>query len=157
MGVFVVTTAETKIIGNIFNANYILGGSTTGHANVWAPAQNVTVAYNAHRSDHSSHLVAGGAQNLAFITDVSHGNESNFLTNPAGFASGRAIQNSGPPEAAYLDHDGTRNDIGPNGGRNYIPNGRTTNKTIPISFSIAPQIVPVGGTVTIESTGATVK
>ena len=157
MGVFVVSTAETKIIGNIFNDNYILGGSTTGHANVWAPAQNVTVAYNAHRSNQSSHLVAGGAQNLAFITDAAHNNESNFLSNPAGFANGRAIQNAGPPEAAYLDHDGSRNDIGPNGGRNYIPDGRTTDKPIPISFTIAPQIVPVGGTVTIESTGATVK
>ena len=157
MGVFVVSTAETKIIGNIFNDNFIYGGSTTGHANVWAPAQNVTVAYNAHRSNQSSHFVAGGAQNLAFITDVSHNNISNFLSNPAGFANGKAIQNAGPPDAAYLDHDGSRNDIGPNGGRNYIPDGRTTDKPIPISFTIAPQVVPVGGTVTIESTGATVK
>ena len=69
------------------------------------------------------------------------------------FHERKSKQNQGPPEVVYLDHDGPRNDIGPNGGRNYIPDGRTTDKPIPISFSIAPQIVPVGGTVTIESTG----
>jgi hypothetical protein len=163
MGVFVVSTAETKILGNVFWSNYVTGGGTTGHANVWAPAQNVTVAYNSIRTEKGngnsfSHLVTGGAQNTSFITDAStNGITSNFLSNPAALANGKAIQNAGPPEAAYLDHDGTRNDIGPNGGRNYIPNGRTTDKPIPISFTIAPQIVPVGGTVTIESTGATVK
>ena len=63
----------------------------------------------------------------------------------------------GPPDAQYNDHDGSRNDIGPNGGRNYLPNGRSTDKPIPIFFSVAPLAVPVGGVITIESTGATVK
>ncbi|MBT3637089.1 MAG: hypothetical protein HN531_09130, partial [Opitutae bacterium] len=163
MGVFVASTAETKILGNTLFNNYVRDGSPTGHANIRAPAQNVTVTYNAMRADTGngtspSNLVAGGVQNQSFITDIANNTfNDHFLTNPAGLASGRAIQNAGPPEAAYFDHDGTRNDIGPNGGRNYIPNGRTTDKAIPISFSIAPQIVEVGGTVTIESTGATVK
>ena len=163
MGVFVVSTAETKILGNIFWDIYIGGGATSGHANIWAPEQNVTVAYNAikaHKGNGNSfsHLVTGGAQNFSFITDTSTNQiTSNFLSNPADLSYGKAIRNAGPPEAAYLDHDGSRNDIGPNGGRNYISNGRTTDKPIPISFTIAPQVVPIGGTVTIESTGATVK
>jgi hypothetical protein len=66
-------------------------------------------------------------------------------------------KNAGNPSVLFNDHDGSRNDIGPNGGRNYIPNGRTTDKPIPILFTIEPQIVPSNGTVTIESTGATVK
>jgi hypothetical protein len=42
------------------------------------------------------------------------------------------------------------------GGHNYIPNGRNTNKPIVISLEV-PIAVPAGGTVTIESTGATIK
>jgi len=98
----------------------------------------------------------GGVPVGEHITDI-NAQWNLFLVDPAGFMNGRASKNQGPPEVVYLDHDGSRNDIGPNGGRNYIPDGRTTDKPIPISFSIAPQIVPVGGTVTIESTGATVK
>ena len=41
--------------------------------------------------------------------------------------------------------------------QNAIPDGRTTDKPIPIMFSASPIFVPSGGTVTIQSTGATVK
>ena len=65
--------------------------------------------------------------------------------------------NAGPPDPQYNDRDGSRNDIGMFGGHNFIPNGRTTNKPIVLSLDVAPIAVPTGGTVTIESTGATVK
>jgi hypothetical protein len=65
--------------------------------------------------------------------------------------------NEGPHLPQYNDRDGTRNNIGMFGGHNFIPDGRTTNKPIPIIFSAAPLSVPVGGVITIESTGATVK
>jgi len=65
--------------------------------------------------------------------------------------------NAGPPDPQYNDRDGSRNDIGMFGGHNYIPDGRTTNKPIVLGLDVAPIAVPVGGTVTIESTGATVK
>ena len=71
-------------------------------------------------------------------------------------ASSPAID-KGPPDARYNDHDGTRNDIGMYGGHSFLINGRTTDKPIPIQLSTTPAFVPVGGTVTIESTGATVK
>ena len=64
---------------------------------------------------------------------------------------------AGPPDPQYNDRDGTRNDIGMFGGHNFIPDGRTTNKPIVLGLDIAPIAVPTGGTVTIESTGATVK
>ena len=100
--------------------------------------------------------VRGGAVDLYSISD--HGyNGHYFLTQPSHWMSGKEGQDSGSPKEIDKDHDGTRNDIGANGGRNYIPNGRTTDKPIPISFTIAPQVVPIGGTVTIESTGATLK
>ena len=57
----------------------------------------------------------------------------------------------------YNDRDGTRNDIGMYGGHGYLPNGRTTTKPIVLSLEIEPLAVPVGGVITIESTGATVK
>ena len=65
--------------------------------------------------------------------------------------------NAGPPDPQYNDRDGTRNDIGMFGGHNFIPDGRTTDKPIVIGLDVAPIAVPAGGTVTIESTGATVK
>jgi hypothetical protein len=43
------------------------------------------------------------------------------------------------------------------GGHNFIPYGRTTNKPIVLGLDIAPIAVPTGGSVTIESTGATLK
>ena len=64
---------------------------------------------------------------------------------------------AGPPDPQYNDRDGSRNDIGMFGGHNFIPDGRTTNKPIVLGLDIAPIAVPTGGTVTIESTGATVK
>jgi len=156
MGVYVKSTTGTSIVANIMYNNYVSGGATTGHANVWAPAQNVVVKYNALSSHAGSSLVAGGADNLAFITNTDR-NGQHFLTNPAGYMEGKAGKDKGPPEVIYNDHDGSRNDIGPNGGRNYLPNGRTTNKPIPISFTAAPLVVPVGGIITIQSTGAVPK
>jgi hypothetical protein len=64
---------------------------------------------------------------------------------------------AGPPDPQYNDRDGSRNDIGMFGGHNFIPDGRTTNKPIVLGLDVAPIAVPTGGTVTIESTGATVK
>ena len=64
---------------------------------------------------------------------------------------------AGPPDPQYNDRDGSRNDIGMFGGHNFIPDGKTTNKPIVLGLDIAPIAVPTGGTVTIESTGATVK
>ena len=141
MGIYVVSTAETKIFGNVLYDNGVSGGANTGHANIWAPAQNVTIAYNAMTSHSGSGMVLGGAENHAMVNSE----------------TGSNLVNKGHPDVTHQDFDGTRNDIGDTGGRNYIPNGTTTDKTIPISFSIAPQAVQVGGTVTIESTGATVK
>ena len=63
----------------------------------------------------------------------------------------------GPPDPQYNDRDGSRNDIGMFGGHNYIPDGKTTNKPIVLGLDVAPIAVPTGGSVTIESTGATVK
>jgi hypothetical protein len=65
--------------------------------------------------------------------------------------------NAGPPDPQYNDRDDSRNDIGMFGGHNFIPNGRTTDKPIVLGLDVAPMAVPVGGSVTIESTGATVK
>ena len=83
------------------------------------------------------------------FTDI---NNSDFT-----LASDSPAINAGPPDPQYNDRDGSRNDIGMFGGHNFIPDGRTTNKPIVLGLDVAPIAVPVGGTVTIESTGATVK
>ena len=160
MGVYVKSTAKTRIIANLMWYNYVHGGSSTGNAHVWAPADNVVVRHNAMNPQHSP-LVLGGAVNPDWLNvDAYHSYQmpfNTFLADPAGLANGRSSKDKGPVDPIYRDHDSSRNDIGPNGGRNYMPNGRTTDKPIPIMFSASPIFVPSGGTVTIESTGATVK
>jgi len=160
MGVYVKSTAKTRIIANLMWYNYVYGGSSTGNAHVWASAENTVVRHNA-MNPHNSPLVLGGAVNLDWLNvDHYHSYQmpfNTFLVDPAGLANGRSSKDKGPVDPIYRDHDGSRNDIGPNGGRNYMPNGRTTDKPIPIMFSASPIFVPSGGTVTIESTGATVK
>ena len=141
IGIYVVQTAGTKIFGNILHDNGVQGNSDTGAANIWAPAQNVTIAYNAMTAYSTSGLVRGGAENHAMIN-------SKIAAD---------LIDKGHPDITHQDKDGSRNDIGPSGGRNYLTNEITTNGPIPISFTADPLAVPVGGTVTIESTGATVK
>ena len=155
LGVYVKSTSGTRIVANLFHNNYVSSGvNDTSSAAVWASPQSTVVAYNA-MSD-SGGKVKGGVSNLDPVYNTDR-DEQHFLTNPAGLVSGTASQDKGLPDPQFNDHDGSRNDIGPNGGRNYLPNGRSTDKPIPIFFSVAPLAVPVGGVITIESTGATVK
>lgn len=160
MGIFVKSGQSVLISSNMIMDNRVNHGnpdSITGNAQIWAPAHNVKILYNTiHNDGNNISPVNGGASDLHSISNLDF-NGQNFLTQPAHWMSGKTGKDKGSPKDIDKDHDGSRNDIGPNGGRNYVPNGRTTDKTIPISFSIAPQIVQVGGTVTIESTGATVK
>ena len=141
IGIYVISTAGTKIFGNLLYNNGVNGDSDTGAANIWAPAQNVTIAYNAMTAYSTSGLVRGGAENHAMVNSTTAAD----------------LVDKGHPDATHQDKDGSRNDIGPSGGRNYLTNGTTTNGPIPISFTADPLAVPIGGTVTIESTGATVK
>ena len=160
MGIFVKSGQSVLISSNLIRDNRVDHGnpnSITGNAQIWASANNAKIMYNAiHNDSNNISPVKGGANDLYSTSDVAY-NGHHFLTQPAHWMLGKAGKDAGSPKDLDKDHDGSRNDIGPNGGRNYIPNGRTTDKPIPISYTIAPQIVPVGGTVTIESTGATLK
>lgn len=164
IGIYVESTALTKIYSNLITRNYVTNAhrpvyhTELGNAQVYAPKFNVVMRYNAlgrEPSDGFPELVKGGVDHFDTVSDTSEG--AGFLSNTIERMSGLAGQDAGSPEDSYKDHDGSRNDIGANGGRNYIPDGRTTNNPIPIFFSLAPQVVPIGGTVTIESTGATMK
>ena len=163
IGIYVESTALTTINSNLLTYNYVEhGGRSTdlveyGNAQVYAPKTNVVMRYNALDRNPSNYpeLVKGGVEHYDTISDTAEG--AGFLSNTVARMNNKAGQNKGSPDDYHKDHDGSRNDIGANGGRNYIPDGRTTDKPIPIFFSLAPQAVPIGGTVTIESTGATVK
>ena len=169
IGIFVESTKSTIILGNLVDRNYVNSGGLNskypdryvehGHTQVYAPKTNVVMRYNALARNPSHYaspeLVKGGVEHYDTVSDTAEG--TGFLSNTVGRMDGKAGQDKGSPDDYHKDHDGSRNDIGANGGRNYIPDGRTTDKPIPIFFSLAPQAVPTGGTVTIESTGATVK
>ncbi|MBT3637088.1 MAG: hypothetical protein HN531_09125 [Opitutae bacterium] len=164
IGIYIKDSSACSISSNQIWNNFVQRGHQNngnyvefGNVNIWADS-SVRVEHNSlvRHNDNLSE-VRGGAINLYSIVSSQSQSHTHFLVSPSGLMSQKAGKDAGSPKDADKDHDGSRNDIGPNGGRNYIPNGRTTDKAIPISFSIAPQAVQVGGTVTIESTGATVK
>jgi hypothetical protein len=152
MGVFVKAGAKAVVRANVMWNCLVYGDSdeTRGDRLVYAPADSI-VRYNIL---HSDNRVGGG------VSD--HDNLNNVAPSFVGggdyhLAPGARGINEGPHLPQYNDRDGTRNNIGMYGGHNFIPDGRTTDKPIPIIFSAAPLSVPVGGVITIESTGATVK
>ena len=158
MGVFVESSAETNILGNIFWGCFVKNGTGTnpGNSFIWAPASGTLVEYNLYwRSNHyqPAQLVKGGVIDRNTVGPIDHmpiNTDGTLKTNSPAI-------NAGPPDPRFNDLDGSRNDIGMFGGHNYIPNGKTTDKPIVLGLDAAPTFVPIGGTVTIESTGATVK
>ena len=156
MGIYVASTSGTKIFGNIIYNCYSGGIPSGGVGNrlVWAPTQGVFLNNNIlwKNSNHvNGNLVGGGVQKFDCI------NSDPKLNNDRTLKVDSPCIDAGPPDPQYNDRDGSRNDIGMFGGHNFIPDGRTTNKPIVLGLDIAPIAVPTGGTVTIESTGATVK
>lgn len=156
MGVYVESSSKTNIIGNIFWGCWVRNGTGTkpGHHYVWAPASGTIVEHNLYRNTgYGSNVFAGGG-----VIDRNTVGPNDTLLNTDGTpkTNSPAI-NAGPPDPRFNDLDGSRNDIGMYGGHNFIPDGRTTNKPIVLGLDVAPVFVPVGGSVTIESTGATVK
>ena len=142
MGIYVKSTALTTINSNLLTSNYVNDGSSSqrfvqyGNAQVYAPKTNVVMRYNALDRNPSNYpeLVKGGVEHYDSVSNTAEG--SGFLSNKGAKMNGKAGQNKGSPDDYHKDHDGSRNDIGANGGRNYIPDGRTTNKPIPIFFSL---------------------
>jgi len=161
MGIFAETNAQVSILGNImWNCGSKALGGAEYSSLIYAPA-NAVIQYNAlsitsmTRSHSTTYRkINGGCQSFYEIdadpkfTDLANGDFT--------LASDSPCIDAGPPDAQYKDHNGSRNDIGMFGGHNYIPNGRTTTKPIVLSLKM-PIAVPSGGTVTIESTGATLK
>jgi len=151
MGVFVKSTTGTNILGNIFTSISIPGSPSTGDCSVWAPKANVTLQYNLFYGE----APRGGVVNL---NGISVGGFSGHMNGSTGVLNaGSPAINAGPPDAQYNDHDGTRNDLGMYGGHSYLVNGKTTNKPIVLGLQAAPIAVPVGGIITIQSTGGTTK
>jgi hypothetical protein len=166
LGIFVESTRGTTIFGNALWSCFVNGGtrSDPGHRLVWAPFANVVFKNNflwrknVHQ-DPNNYGFGGGvesvdnilepdANNSPFV-DIANGNFSPSANSP--------LINAGSPLPQYNDRDGSRNDIGMFGGHNFIPDGRTTDKPIVLGLDVAPIAVPTGGTITIESTGVTVK
>ena len=155
MGIFVTPSASSgsSIMGNIIYECYDRTYSKSGgHRLVRAP-QHVNLSYNNLYYNTYTHadLVAGGVMNLEPL------NSDPKFTADYNLQPSSPCINKGPPDPRYNDRDGSRNDIGMFGGHNFIPDGKTTDKPIVLGLDVAPIAVPVGGSVTIESTGATVK
>ena len=161
IGVFVKSSLNVRVLGNIFWNCYVrdnYGGHSgaAGGVSIVAPL-GVVVQNNLYWKNHgdSNTDIKGGAVRSGSVisdpkfTDLANGDYS--------LASNSPCIDAGPPDPQYNDRDGSRNDIGMFGGHNFIPDGRTTNKPIVLGLDVAPIAVPTGGTVTIESTGATVK
>ena len=155
MGIYVVSAIDIRILGNVLSNCGVQNGTnngTPGNRLIFAPLG--VVAQNNlfwKTNQYLTTSAGGGVVPVATIIAAPKLNADQTLR-----ADSPAI-NAGPPDPQYNDRDGSRNDIGMFGGHNYIPDGRTTNKPIVLGLDVAPIAVPTGGTVTIESTGATVK
>ena len=165
IGILVKSTKNTLIEANTFSdnivSNYGWQGTKLGSLNIYTHSDRVSITRNAFKSNANfvtevRPLGVFGVSPHESITNTTL-NDTEFLSSTTGLALNQDSQNAGPPDPIHFDHDGSRNDIGPNGGRNYIPNGRATDKPIPIFFTIEPQVVPTNGKVTINSTGAVLK
>jgi hypothetical protein len=160
MGIFIKPNSEASILGNVLwncfikytgDQNHV---ATRGDSLIYAPLGTI-LRHN---------VLWKNSGDVNRIKGTVTGNE-NLNTDPKlNFANGdftlkpdSPCIDKGPPDPQYNDRDGSRNDIGMFGGHNFIPDGRTTNKPIVLDLDVAPIAVPVGGSVTIESTGATVK
>ena len=145
---------NVSILGNLIRDCYV-----SGYANHFLKAPLGTVLRNnffkildGQNANRGQAFTGGvvGVDNIAEAIDPK-------LNTDFTLASDSPCIDAGPPDPQYNDRDGSRNDIGMFGGHNFIPDGRTTDKPIVFRLDIAPIAVPTGGTVTIESTGATVK
>jgi len=157
MGVYVLNSLDVRILGNIIQECYVrqgANGNNVGSATIYAPL-GVLVQNNLFYkiNQYSTTAVGGGVLRTDSLFVDPKFDTSGDLT----LASDSPCIDAGPPDPQYNDRDGSRNDIGMFGGHNFIPDGRTTNKPIVLGLDIAPIAVPTGGTVTIESTGATVR
>jgi hypothetical protein len=165
MGIYVESTSGTTILGNALWACYVRDGlnqSIAGNRLVWAPYSKGVFRHNflwRKSTQQGTIFHGGGVESVDNLSELS-GNANVFVSiSQEDFTphASSALINAGPPDPQYNDRDGTRNDIGMFGGHNFFPNGKTTDKPIVIGLDVAPAFVPAGGTVTIESTGATVK
>lgn len=155
IGILARIQSQVSITGNaIWSCGNKARAGCASSALINAPA-NAVIEHNLLYNDANTlRKVTGGCQSFYEIdadpkfTDLANGDFT--------LASDSPCIDKGPPDAQYKDHNGSRNDIGMFGGHNYIPNGRSTTKPIVLSLKM-PIAVPSGGTVTIESTGATVK
>jgi len=94
--------------------------------------------------------VTGGIVNNNNITGADPG-----FVNPASdwsLTSESILKDKGPTEAQFNDHDGSRNDIGYNGGHRYDVNGTTTTKPVILSADQTHFRVTKGDNVSIEFT-----
>ena len=154
MGIFVKIDTGTTIQGNLIITCFDRTTNKSGGNRLVNAQASVNLSYNNLYKGNSyvhADLVSGG------VTNVSAINADPKLNSDKTLQSSSPCINKGPTDARYNDRDGSRNDIGMFGGHNFIPNGKTTNKPIVLGLDVAPVFVPIGGTTTIKSTGATVK
>ncbi len=161
MGIFVRDDSKGTILGNAIWNCYLEydGGSSyqivRGDSLVYAPLGTVLRHNNLWKNNTQVDRIKGTVTandnpdaDPLFVNSAA-GNFTLQVTSPC--------IDVGPPDPQYNDRDGTRNDIGMYGGHSFIPDGRTTNKPIVLGLEVAPIAVPVGGIITIRSTGATTK
>jgi hypothetical protein len=155
MGIYVVSAIDIRILGNVLSNCGVQNGTnngTPGNRLIFAPL-GVVAQNNLFWKTNQFLTTSAGGGVVPVATIIA---DPKLNTDQTLRADSPAI-NAGPTDPQYNDRDGSRNDIGMFGGHNFIPDGRTTNKPIVLGLDVAPIAVPVGGTVTIESTGATMK
>ena len=137
--------------------NYDLGANTNVGVMVEAACKNVFIAGNniydcgisPADGGHRCSVYAPFANTTLYHNRLANGIKGGVV---AVGTSNSTTVDKGPPEPEYNDHDGTRNNIGINGGHYYDPNGKTTNKPIVLSGDLEPIHLKKGEVTTIRLT-----
>ena len=157
IGVYVKSSDVVNIISNVIIGGYVginkqAQGDKYG-VGIYAQRENVNIFYNLVGSSGQGRSFGGGCVHFGTLSGPTKFISNSWLT--TGFSKNKehAGINKGPPDPLYNNHDGTRNNIGASGGRNYIQQGHLEDKPIPLWIDADPIRVPKGGKITLKSLG----
>ncbi len=172
VGIWVSSPANATIVNNYIHDWKNTYGS--GHwadncyigIHVAAPAGEVQILGNkiancfgtndsAHTGKFHSKSIVAPFQGVTMMYNWFNNGKAGGVVGPHNVSTGTGVD-LGPPEPRFNDHDGSRNDIGKNGGHAYDSNGTTASRPIILSAELAPLTIQQGvtGTVKIKTRAA---
>jgi len=162
VGVWVADSIDAAIVNNYihdWSGPHSYNGSTNSFLGIYVqdPAGEVTVLGNKIEdclriSTNQGGTIQAPSDGVIFMHNWYNNALSGGIVGLLNVTSGDGVD-LGPPEPRFNDHDGSRNDIGKNGGHAYDSNGTTASRPVILSAQLAPMTIQKGviGTVKIKT------